>query len=48
MVWDRPNKRSYATIGEKNRFAKKTPNTIPKKYFLLKTIKWLNNSEIRN
>ncbi|SRR5690606_694591 len=38
-VWATPNVISKIFIGEKNKFAKKTPITMPKKYFLLKTIK---------
>jgi len=34
-----PKNKSYATIGEKNKLVKNTPRTIPKKYFLLNTIK---------
>src|SRR5699024_623184 len=37
-----------AFVGENTKLARNTPTTIPKKYFLFKTIKWLNNSEIRN
>ncbi len=30
--WPTPNTRSYATIGEKNKLAKKTPSTMPTAY----------------
>jgi hypothetical protein len=43
-----PKIRSYATIGEKKRFVKKTPNTMPYKYFLLNTTRWFNISDTRN
>lgn len=37
--WDNPKINSYAPSDEKNKFAKRTPNTIPKKYFLLNTMR---------
>src|SRR5699024_12390203 len=41
-------KNMSTAIGDKIKFATKTPVTIPKKYFLLNTIKGLKLSETRN
>src|SRR5699024_10282823 len=37
--WATPNTRSYHPSGENRRLYKKTPSTIPKKYFLLNTMR---------
>ncbi len=46
--WPTPKIRSYTPSGENNKLDKNTPMTIPNMYFLLKTTKWLNISEMRN
>lgn len=43
-----PKTRSIGPSSDMSRFAIKTPSTIPKRYFLLKTIRWLNISDTRN
>lgn len=44
---DTPNN-SYTPSVDMKKFDNNTPMIIPQKYFLLKTIKWLNISDTRN
>src|SRR5690606_3477614 len=43
-----PNVRSYQPSVDNSRFEMNTPRTIPIRYFLLNTTRWLNISDTRN